>query len=302
MISDQDINPPKNFTVAVLYLSPDHEKYEESLNFFKSELEKKDIKIFHIREVPIRPEYCGYRALKDLPKIVQVFVDLDSLNEKTEAEINLELLIIRKKVEQMHREQSSLEHFYCASFSTYSLSYKALVTTDNLINFYPDLKNAKLKSSICLFHQRFSTNTYPEWRLAQPFRMLAHNGEINTIDGNRSWSLARNNELLNKNLSELANIKELINQNGSDSMSLDNLLELLNLGGIDLKTSVKMLMPPAYQKNPNYTQRQKHMFEYYSHFMEAWDGPAAIVAFNHKEAICSLDRNGLRPARYCINK
>ncbi|NQY78828.1 MAG: glutamate synthase large subunit [Candidatus Caenarcaniphilales bacterium] len=300
LINTENIVIPNQFAIAVLYLSPDQEKYDKSLNIFNQELEKKNMGIFSIREVPIKPEYCGHRALKDLPRIIQVFVNLDFLEIKDELKLNLELLKVRKQVEQCHREESSLENFYCASFSTYCISYKALVTTENLANFYPDLKESKLKSSICLFHQRFSTNTHPEWKLAQPFRMLAHNGEINTIDGNRSWSLTRNKELLNEDLQELAEIRELINQSGSDSMSLDNLLELLNLGGIDLNTAIKLLMPPSYQKNPSYNQELKSMYEYYSHFMEAWDGPAAIVAFNNSEAICSLDRNGLRPARYCI--
>lgn len=300
LIDTENIVVPEKFAIAVLYLNPDKEKYDESLNIFNQELEKNKIGIFSIREVPIKPEYCGHQALKDLPKIIQVYVNLDYLEKQDDLEINLELLKIRKTVEELHRKKSIIENFYCASFSTYAISYKALVSTENLANFYPDLKEGKLKSSICLFHQRFSTNTYPEWKLAQPFRMLAHNGEINTIDGNRNWSLARSKELLNENLKELADIRELINQNGSDSMSLDNLLEILNLGGIDLNTAVKLVMPPAYQKNPNYSQELKSMYEYFSHFMEPWDGPAAIVAFNNTEAICSLDRNGLRPARYCI--
>ena len=288
------------FAVAVIYLSPRHEDYNETYKIFNQELEKEQLGIFANREVPIRPEFCGYQALRDLPKIIQVFIDLDNLKSYSDKFIEAKLMLVRKRVEEWHRLNNKTPNFYCASFSSQSISYKAMVTTDNLANFYPDLKEHHLKTSVCLFHQRFSTNTQPQWRLAQPFRYIAHNGEFNTIDGNRNWAQAKKLTFISENTKDLSELQELINQTGSDSMSFDNMLELLYLGGLDLVTAIKLLIPPAYENNYKYDEKLGAMYEYYSLFMEAWDGPAAIVAFDKEYAVCSLDRNGLRPARYTI--
>ncbi len=172
----------------------------------------------------------------------------------------------------------------------------------DLPRFYLDLADLRLESSICLFHQRFSTNTQPRWPLAQPFRYLAHNGEINTIEGNRQWARARAYKFSSPLLPDLGTAAPFVNETGSDSSSLDNMLEMLLAGGMDLFRAMRMLVPPAWQNHPDMDDSLRAFYDFNSMHMEPWDGPAGIVMSDGRYAACNLDRNGLRPARYVVTK
>ena len=194
------------------------------------------------------------------------------------------------------------EDFYISSLSDQVVSYKGLVMPGDLAHFYPDLNDKRLETGICVFHQRFSTNTLPRWPLAQPFRMLAHNGEINTIEGNRSWSKARTPKLKSPLLPDLQSVAPLVNTSGSDSSSLDNMLELLTTGGVELPRALRMLIPPAWQNIEGMDPDLKAFYQYNAMHMEPWDGPAGIVLTDGRYAVCLLDRNGLRPARWVTTR
>lgn len=192
------------------------------------------------------------------------------------------------------------DHYVC-SFSHKTIIYKGLMMPADLTAFYPDLSDERLQTSICVFHQRFSTNTLPKWPLAQPFRFLAHNGEINTITGNRNWAVARRTKFTN-DLMDLEELGPLVNRVGSDSSSMDNMLELMVTGGIDLFRGVRMIIPPAWQNVETMDPDLRAFYEYNSMHMEPWDGPAGVVMTDGRYAVCLLDRNGLRPARWVTTK
>jgi len=177
-----------------------------------------------------------------------------------------------------------------------------MVMPDMLPEFYPDLRDPGLESSVCVFHQRFSTNTLPEWRLAQPFRFLAHNGEINTIQGNRAWAMARASNFRSDKLPDLTDLDPLISLTGSDSSSLDNMLEVMRAAGMDVLQAMRILIPPAWQAMDTLDPDVRAFYEFFDCQMEPWDGPAGIVLTDGRYAACCLDRNGLRPARYVITK
>src|SRR5690606_29565199 len=172
----------------------------------------------------------------------------------------------------------------------------------DLPRFFPDLADQRLETAICVFHQRFSTNTMPRWPLAQPFRLLAHNGEINTITGNRNWSQARTPKFQTDLLPELADVAPLVNRSGSDSSSLDNMLEVLLTGGMELYRAIRMLVPPAWQNVDHMDPELRGFYEFNSKHIEPWDGPAGLVITDGRFAVCTLDRNGLRPSRWVITK
>ena len=203
--------------------------------------------------------------------------------------------MIRRRVETALATESD---FYICSLSDRVISYKGLVMPADLEHFFPDLGDESLETAICVFHQRFSTNTLPKWPLAQPFRMLAHNGEINTIEGNRNWSKARTPKLSSALLPDLHSVTPLVNESGSDSSSLDNMLELLVTGGVELPKALRMLIPPAWQNIEDIDPDLKAFYQYHAMHMEPWDGPAGIVLTDGRYACCLLDRNGLRPARW----
>jgi glutamate synthase (NADPH/NADH) large chain len=171
-----------------------------------------------------------------------------------------------------------------------------------LPDFYPDLRDPRLESSVCVFHQRFSTNTLPQWRLAQPFRFLAHNGEINTIAGNRNWAMARAKNFISDKLDDISDLDPIISLVGSDSSSLDNMLEVMRAGGMDVLQAMRILMPPAWQAVDDFDPDVRAFYEFFDCQVEPWDGPAGIVLTDGRYAACCLDRNGLRPARYVITE
>ncbi|MEP5763977.1 MAG: glutamate synthase large subunit [Halieaceae bacterium] len=284
--------PSEAFGVGQIFLSKDEAVAAEERQLLEQVLIDLGLDVMGWREVPMDPSVLGEIALDCLPRIEQLFVDAPGLNGD---ELSTRLFVARRKAEiglESHKE------FYICTLSGRVLSYKGLMMPVDLPRFYPDLGDARLETAICVFHQRFSTNTLPRWPLAQPFRLLAHNGEINTIEGNRNWADARSALFRTDRLPNIDEISPLVNRTGSDSSSLDNMLDLLRTGGVDMLRALRLLIPPAWQNRENMDPDLKAFYEYNSMHMEPWDGPAGIVLTDGRYAVCMLDRNGLRPARW----
>ena len=284
------------FAVGTVFLSRDPREAAQARSLLQSALAAQGVATAGWREVPINREPCGSKALESLPRIEQVFVNAAASTENFERT----LFIARRRAE-IEAAKGKIK-LYITGLSSRTVIYKGLVMPENLPHFYEDLGEAKLESSICVFHQRFSTNTLPQWWLAQPFRFLAHNGEINTIQGNRSWANARAHQFKVPALPELAELSPLVSVEGSDSCSLDNMLEVLLAGGMDAFQAMRLLIPPAWQKARNPDPDLQAFYSYHSMSMEPWDGPVGIVLTDGRYAACILDRNGLRPARYVITR
>ena len=284
------------YAVAVIFLNQDKATADKERAQIDAELTSQGLSVVGWREVPVDHAVCGPIALESVPQIEQVFINS---NDKEAKAFENALFIARRKSEIALADH---EDFYVASMQSDVVSYKGLVMPVDLPAFYTDLADERLETAICIFHQRFSTNTLPRWPLAQPFRMLAHNGEINTIMGNRNWADARTNKFATDVLPELQDLKPLVNRTGSDSSSMDNMLEVLLAGGMDLYRAARMMVPPAWQNIDTMDADLKAFYEYNSMHMEPWDGPAGIVLTDGSKAVCMLDRNGLRPARYVVTK
>lgn len=287
----------KRFAIGQIFFSNDPKKAERSKRILEDELRKETLTIAGWRKVPIDKDICGEVALETLPDIRQVFIQAPP--GWTEEDLERRLFIARRRAADKILNDVD---YYVVSLSCRVIVYKALVMPKYLNQFYPDLANKNLETAICLFHQRFSTNTAPLWKFAQPFRYLAHNGEINTITGNRNWASARQSKFYSPLLPDLPHLENLVNQTGSDSSSLDNMLEVMLAGGMDIFRALRLLIPPAWAKRRNMDPDLKAFYEFNSMHMEPWDGPAGIVMTDGKQIACTLDRNGLRPARYVITK
>ncbi|MFY8272722.1 glutamate synthase large subunit [Pseudoalteromonas sp. SSDWG2] len=287
----------KNYAVGMIFLSQDPIKAQTAKKVINKELEQETLTLVGWRDVPTNTECLGEIALKQLPQFVQVFVSApEGWRPK---DLERRLYIARRRIEKQLVDDSD---FYIASLSGLVTVYKGLMMPDDLPNFYLDLADMRMTSAICVFHQRFSTNTQPRWPLAQPFRYLAHNGEINTITGNRQWARARAYKFASPLLPDLQTAAPFVNESGSDSSSLDNMLELFLAGGMDLFRAMRMLVPPAWQKNRAMDDDLRAFYDFNSMHMEPWDGPAGIVMSDGRFAACNLDRNGLRPARYVVTQ
>jgi len=284
----------KNYAVGMIFLSQDEEEARASRRIVEEELQNETLSIVGWREVPINADVLGEIALSSLPRIEQIFVNAPAGWRPRDMERRL--YVGRRRIEKRVADDS----FYVCSLSNLVTIYKGLCMPADLPRFYLDLADLRLESAICLFHQRFSTNTVPRWPLAQPFRYLAHNGEINTITGNRQWARARAYKLKTPLIPDLQDAAPFVNETGSDSSSLDNMLELFLSGGMDLIRAMRLLVPPAWQNNPNMDPELRAFFDFNSMHMEPWDGPAGLVMSDGRFAACNLDRNGLRPARYVI--
>ncbi|MFK7731416.1 MAG: glutamate synthase large subunit [Pseudomonadales bacterium] len=284
------------FGVGMCFLNTDETLAAKARSTVNAECEALGLRVAGWRSVPTDPSCCGEIALQSLPLIEQVFIDGPDLDKQA---LNNLLFTARRKIEQATVDD---EGFYIASMSTNVIAYKGLMMPADLPTFYADLSDPRLETAICVFHQRFSTNTLPKWPLAQPFRLLAHNGEINTICGNRNWSEARTNKFETDLLPDIQSITPLVNRSGSDSSSMDNMLEVLLTGGMSLFRAVRTMVPPAWQNVETMDADMKAFYEYNSMHMEPWDGPAGLVLTDGRYAVCMLDRNGLRPARYVITK
>ena len=286
--------PGNLFAVGQVFLSPEKGKAQAGRAAIEQRLTGQGLEILGWREVPVDSSCLGPMALESLPRIEQVFV-LPA--DKSEREFAISLFVGRRLAEQ---DMADDPEFYICSLSHQTLAYKGLMMPADLATFYKDLSDPDLQTAICVFHQRFSTNTMPRWPLAQPFRFLAHNGEINTIDGNRNWAIARAAKFSSPDLPNLETLQPLVNLTGSDSSSMDNMLEILLAGGVDLFRAARMMVPPAWQNVETMDPDLRAFYEYTSMHMEPWDGPAGLVMSDGRYALCMLDRNGLRPARWVI--
>ncbi len=286
----------ERYGVGMIFMSQDAVRQQQARTEIESQLQEQGLAVIGWRKVPVNPACLGRMALECMPHVEQVFINGGTLCGRT---FGIKLFVARRKAENALSQDAD---FYVCSLSESVISYKGLMMPVDLPNFYPDLADPELKTSISVFHQRFSTNTMPRWPLAQPFRYLAHNGEINTIEGNRNWSLARASKFSSPELPQLHEIEPLVNRTGSDSSSMDNMLEVLLAGGVDLFRAVRMMIPPAWQNVDTMDPDLRAFYEYNSMHMEPWDGPAGIVLTDGRYAVCLLDRNGLRPARWVITR
>ena len=283
---------PKQYAVGMVFFNQDPIKAEAARNNMNREILAAGLQLVGWRKVPIDTSVLGRLALERLPQIEQVFIAGENLSDQDMA---IKLFSARRRSSVSNAADT--DHYIC-SFSHKTIIYKGLMMPADLTAFYPDLSDERLQTAICVFHQRFSTNTLPKWPLAQPFRFLAHNGEINTITGNRNWAQARRTKFANDLIGDLDELGPLVNRVGSDSSSMDNMLELMVTGGIDLFRGVRMLIPPAWQNVETMDPDLRAFYEYNSMHMEPWDGPAGVVMTDGRYAVCLLDRNGLRPARW----
>ncbi|MBL4763344.1 MAG: glutamate synthase large subunit [Gammaproteobacteria bacterium] len=295
---DAGFDVAKNFAVGMVFLNPDETLAATARKKIEAEVSAQNLQVAGWRVVPVNPEGCGEEALKSQPRIEQVFIN--AADDLDLSGFERSLYIARRISEKALMDED--EHFYIPSLSSRVISYKGLVMPENLPVFYKDLQDKTLQTSICVFHQRFSTNTWPQWRLAQPFRYLAHNGEINTIQGNRNWANARAFKLKTDLIPDMEAVRPLVEMTGSDSSSMDNMLDVLLAGGLDIFRAMRLLVPPAWQNVHHMDPDLKAFYEFNSMHMEPWDGPAGIVLTDGRYAGCTMDRNGLRPARYVITK
>ncbi|HEX6997535.1 MAG TPA: glutamate synthase large subunit [Gammaproteobacteria bacterium] len=296
--AEQGIELAPLYAAGTVFLSRDESARANERFVLEEQVAAQGLEVAGWRVVPTDPDACGEEALRTLPRIEQLFVNAPAGVEA--AELNRKLWIARRFAEKKLEGNGS--SFYVASLSAGTISYKAMVMPEFFTAFYPDLRDERMQSSAVVFHQRFSTNTLPQWRLAHPFRYLAHNGEINTIQGNRNSVLAGTRKFASKLLPDLDQFQPLVSLTGSDSESLDNALELLLVGGMDALQAMRILIPPAWQAVDAMDPDVRAFYEYHSFHLEPWDGPAGVVFTDGRYAACTLDRNGLRPARYVITE
>ncbi len=287
------------YAVGTIFLSRDAAYSKRGRETLERCLAAEGLQVLGWRPVPIREQHCGELAQLCRPTIEQLFVNLPE--NWDEAHAAARLFVARKRAELLLTDDPD---FQVCSLATGVISYKALSNAEDFAAFFPDLSDPRLQTAIATFHLRYSTNTLPHWALAQPFRLLAHNGEINTIVGNRNWAQICGAKLRGELLPELDELGSLVNQDGSDSSALDNMLELLCTGGVDLFRALRLLLPPAWQQqmHPDMSPAQRAFYEYHATHMEPWDGPTSIVLTEGRYAVCLLDRNGLRPVRYEITR
>lgn len=293
--------PEKGHYGTGLLFLPKAEKDQQSiLRIIIEEIEREGLTLMHLRNVPTCPEILGESARAAEPDIKQIFVTGFADSETADRK----LFIIRKRIENKVRRSSipTREEFYVVSLSTKNIIYKGMLSSMQLRSYFPDLTNSYFTSGLALVHSRFSTNTFPTWGLAQPFRLLAHNGEINTIRGNRGWMEARESVLSTPVLGDIKELRPLVQPGMSDSASLDNVLEFLVMSGLSLPHAMAMLVPESFNEKNPISEELKAFYEYHSILMEPWDGPAALLFSDGRFAGGMLDRNGLRPARYLITK
>ena len=285
---------PKQFAVAMVFM-----QNEEQKNIINDILAKNDLRVIFYRDVPINKKVLGEFALDQLPNITQIFVSPNTISATRRFELSLYLA--RKEIENQLKEY---DEFYICSFSNKTISYKGLVMPTHINKFYLDLSDKDFKTTFALFHQRFSTNTLPQWKLAQPFRSIAHNGEINSIAANRFNLLAKSEHMKSSVFTnkELKKIFPITTDKVSDSASLDNMFEFLLANGMDFFKAARVLIPEAWQNAPHMDSDMRAFYEYMSTCFEAWDGPAAVSLTDGRHVGCILDRNGLRPAKYIITK
>ena len=284
------------YGTGLVFLPKEEKAQQEILSIMIEEIEREGLQLMHLRSVPTNPDCLGDAALSTEPDIKQVFITGVS-DDKVETFART-LYIIRKKIER----RVSHKDFYICSLSNTNIIYKGMLSSMQVRQYFPDLTNPYLTSGLALVHSRFSTNTFPTWSLAQPFRLLAHNGEINTIRGNRGWMQARESVLSSEALGDIKAISPIVQPGMSDSASLDNVLEFFLMSGLSLPHAMSILVPESFNDKNPISEDLKAFYEYHSILMEPWDGPAALLFSDGRFAGGMLDRNGLRPARYTLTK
>ena len=284
------------YGTGLVFLPKDEKRQSEILSIMIEEIEREGLSLSHLRNVPTNPEVLGVGARDVEPDIKQVFVTGVS-DDKVE-HFDRILYKIRKKIENRIKD----EEFYICSLSCTDIIYKGMLTSGQLRRYFPDLSNNYFTSGLALVHSRFSTNTFPKWKLAQPFRFLCHNGEINTVRGNRGWMKARESVLSSPALGDIKEIRPILQDDMSDSASLDNVFEFLVMSGLSLPQAMAILVPESFNDKNPISEDLKAFYEYHSILMEPWDGPAALMFSDGRFAGGMLDRNGLRPSRYTITK
>ena len=304
-VCDFDLPKPVDYAVGMLFLPQKINQSDYCKKVFEEEVSNQNLKIIGWRDVPVNSKVVGTIASKSQPSIKQVFISKEHENQ-TESEFNLKLFIARKIAENkiFSSPLSQKNFFYFSSLHTRTIIYKGLLIPEDIERFYIDLSNEELVTSLALVHQRFSTNTFPTWDLAQPFRYMCHNGEINTLKGNVSRMISRE-ELINSDLIDDNTLKQIfpiIIPGKSDSASMDMVLELLLMTGRSLPEIMMMLVPEAWEKHKSMSKDKKAFYEFNGCLMEPWDGPASIPFTDGKYIGALLDRNGLRPSRYTVTK
>ena len=282
------------YGTGLIFLPKDEEEQKHILSILIEEVEREGLTLMHLRNVPVNSSILGKDALATEPDIKQVFIT----GASDTANLERTLYIIRKRIEKRIQHKD----FYIVSLSSKNIVYKGMLSSMQVREYFPDLTQPYFTSGLAVVHSRFSTNTFPTWSLAQPFRLLAHNGEINTIRGNRAWMEARESVLSTPTLGNVKDIRPIIQPNMSDSASLDNVLEFFVMSGLSLPHAMAMLVPESFNDKNPISEDLKAFYEYHSILMEPWDGPAALLFSDGRYAGGMLDRNGLRPARYLITK
>jgi len=284
------------YGTGLVFLPKDGARQQYILSVFIEEIEREGLSLMHLRNVPTNPSCLGETALSSEPDIKQVFIT-GVTDDKVPA-FERTLYLIRKRIEK----RVSDPDFYICSLSSKSIIYKGMLSSMQLRLYFPDLTNNYFTSGLALVHSRFSTNTFPTWSLAQPFRLLCHNGEINTIRGNRGWMQARESVLSSEALGDIREISPIVQPGMSDSASLDNVFEFFVMSGLSLPHAMALMVPESFNDKNPISEDLKAFYEYHSILMEPWDGPAALLFSDGRYAGGMLDRNGLRPARYTITK
>ena len=284
------------YGTGLVFLPKEENAQREILSIIIEETEREGLQLMHLRNVPTNPDCLGDSALTTEPAIKQIFIT--GVSDDKVSTFQRTLYIIRKKIER----RISHPDFYICSLSNTNIIYKGMLSSMQVRQYYPDLTNPYFTSGLALVHSRFSTNTFPTWSLAQTFRLLAHNGEINTIRGNRGWMQARESVLSSEALGDVKDISPIVQSGMSDSASLDNVLEFFVMSGLSLPHAMSVLVPESFNDKNPISEDLKAFYEYHSILMEPWDGPAALLFSDGRFAGGMLDRNGLRPARYTITK
>ena len=293
-----------SYGTGMVFLPTDDKDKKFCMDMFSKVMNEEGQELIGWRDVPVNSSVIGKLARDTMPFITQVFIRKGDHLEGQDA-FERKLYVIRKQIENAVEGSSVAQKsfFYITNLSSRTLSYKGLLMPSQLRDFFPDLKDENMASSLCLVHSRYSTNTFPTWDLAQPFRFLAHNGEINTLRGNVNWIRARERLLASKLFgTDIEKLKPVIVEGGSDSATIDNVFELLVLSGRPLEHVMMMLIPAAWEHSKFMSKELKDFYKYHACFMEPWDGPAAIAFTDGRNIGAVLDRNGLRPARYIITK
>ena len=284
------------YGTGLVFMPKEEKTQQEILSVMIEEIEREGLQLMHLRTVPTNPEVLGAAAREVEPDIKQVFVT--GISDEQVPVFERILYKVRKRIENRVDD----EDFYICSLSNKNIIYKGMLTSGQLRRYFPDLSNDYFTSGLALVHSRFSTNTFPKWKLAQPFRLLAHNGEINTIRGNRGWMKARESVLSSEALGDIKDLRPIVQEGMSDSASLDNVFEFLMLSGLSLPQAMAILVPESFNDKNPISEDLKAFYEYHSILMEPWDGPAALLFSDGRYAGGMLDRNGLRPSRYAITK